>query len=204
MGCDPIGATDRRLNQFAKINKLNEMAIEICDLSSGKIAKEAEEACGVIPAGDFFEVIDQSSPHAGLESLMNIAEDKFAYVVNTVLTKASPIEKKAKLVEIKNIVRKYGKELAIDENSNAEDAFNAINLAVLDGMPCDDTKVVLESSPEKVVWEKALDLHAYSWKQVNQPESLYYEIIAEYIKGILSKTSITYTDENNSKFTLSK
>ena len=187
MPCNPIGATDRRINQYNKIVNLDNLTKEL-----EKMVK-ADLNIVYNPTGDFEDVVDQEAAHPSLVKLMNCAESNFAKVVEALLAQGKELEL------VKEYIYQKGKEFALDDD-NLEDAYNDIFKIVLDGMPCDETRVITVNEPNKLEWTLVDDLHSEYWKD----PSYYFIFLKSYIHGLLSKTSIKYDYTNSKVFTLTK
>ena len=117
------------------VNQGNETLMDYVDLN-----------CGAIPEGEFETVIDLSAPHQFLQMYMQIAEKRFAFTC-TELLKMNP----GYIVALKDFLRRTGCELNSEKVETALQAFEKMDFYVLDGMPCDETKTIVEKSDEKII-----------------------------------------------------
>ena len=184
MACSTEGQMDRRVQQFNKIYQLNDLTNKIIE----KI--QCEDNTNSLPKGTFEEVVDLNNAHMSLTYLMHMAENRYAIIVSNHLNEMDAI---------KEVVYQYGVSLAI-ECEHIDEMTNYVLSNILDGMPCDETYILLENEDNRIVWQKIVDTHAPFWNDVNN----YYILMNEYVRGMLSKTSFSFTIKNNEIFMISK
>ena len=125
-------------------------------------------------------IIDMDNIHQWIETRVDSAEGKFAYVVSEILKKDENL-----LIEL----LKYSYRRGRDEyfSKNADDAFKLIVSKFLDGMPCDGCISLVESEKDHVKFIIEKDAHKKFWKYGISSE-YYWEIRNKYIKGLLSSS----------------
>jgi len=201
MSVDASEVFELYVNHFNKIKLLNDMANQIAyygvNCGNANLFDYIDLNCGAIPDGDFQQVIDVSAPEQFLSLYLQIAENRFAFAVTELLKMNEGY--KAPIVDY---INRVGQEMKIQGIENAQQAFSVYQAFVLDGMPSDKTKNIIENTPEKITWEKAIDTHEGSWKKAGGNLSVYYEIQEIFVNALFSQCNIIYQITDASKFTL--
>ncbi len=126
------------------------------------------------------EVIDLSNIHSSLSGLINSVESRYAELI-VGLT----INDNERFNEIVDTVHKFGQENNISRGCTVQEAFQAINDTLLDGMPCDRAINVTSVTENKVAFEQTMDLHTEYWKKYNGDGDDFYELREALISGML-------------------
>lgn len=196
MACNSEGALDRRKNQFVKIYRLDEATQKIIEIGEdagvADLKDKADAACGTLPVGTFEEVVDLSEAHKSLTRLMNIAKQRFAYAVTLILSEKSDCKTAIMLV-----ADEMGKEIKTPAGLTKADVFSWIADNVLDGMPCDNTKAVIENG-EALKWVQLEDTYKTFFDAVKGDVNIYREFEMAFINAALSDCDITYSIEHPS------
>ncbi|EHM42461.1 hypothetical protein [Anaeroglobus geminatus] len=87
-----------------------------------------------------------------------------------------------RLDALKQVVFDFGRSRQTEVPATAPEAFHQLDNILLNGMPCDQVMKVIESNPDKVIWEETQDLHSQFW---NGNGTYYYDLRAALIKGCL-------------------
>ena len=200
MACTSKGANDRRIAQYSKILTLDSITNEIAKLSQdGGLLAKADEKFGKIPRGDFMTTVDLDAPHAWLESHMNTAEARFAYIVTQVLAKdPSAIE------QCKDIAYRAGTRCRAESIANSDEALEFYEANVLDGMPCDETKDIVAQEDDYTAWNQLMDLHSKYWEDVKGNSKNYYTLLESFVSGLLSKSGWTFSQTDGKIYSLEK
>lgn len=66
-----------------------------------------------------------------------------------------------------------------------QDLANGINLALLDGMPCDHATALTEQGPGRVVLRRSLDVHRPAWEAAGADVALMAEVLGRWSQGVL-------------------
>lgn len=189
MACDSTGINERRVNQFNKIKLLDQIATQIglfgVNQGNETLMDYVDLNCGAIPEGEFETVIDLSAPHQFLQMYMQIAEKRFAFTC-TELLKMNP----GYMVALKDFLRRTGCELNSEKVETALQAFEKMDFYVLDGMPCDETKTIVEKSDEKITWKISMDTHKDAWLKAGGNPDVYYELMQDFVNGILATSGM--------------
>ena len=203
MSCESTGKNERRVNQFNKIKLVDAMAFQIASygIQNGDdtLLDRIDLSCGAIPEGEFEQVIDLSAPHQFLTLYMQIAEKRFAMAVTELLNMNEGFYK-----SLEDYMEQVGRDMKIPAVSDMDQALNIYDSFVLDGMPCDETKEVLEKSSSKIIWTKLMDTHQDNWNKVGGDLGVYYQLLQDFIKGLFAESGIVLQIDNQLTFTLEK
>lgn len=188
-------------HQYMRIQLLSSLSDEICSIGARHGAVQlfdfVDMNCGAVPEGTYEEAIDPESPEQFLTVYMRIAELRFATAVTQVL-----LMNIDNLEEIKTACLNKGRSLNAEKVPDAATAFALINLCLLDGMCGTETKKIITYEKNKVVWQKTVDTHEEFWQKAGSTVEIYYDLMEEFIKGLLEGSSVKFSAENMSVFTL--
>ncbi len=126
------------------------------------------------------EVIDLSNIHSSLSGMINNVESRYAELIVGLTNKDNN-----RFNKILDTVHKFGQENNISREASVQEAFQAINDTLLDGMPCDRAVNVTCVEDDKVAFEQTMDLHTEYWKKYNGDGDDFYELRDAFISGML-------------------
>lgn len=173
--------------QYKKITMLNEL--------NQDLVKTAEKDGVSIPdtfvmdMEDLDTACDPDDVHGWIQARLDKAEKNLADICTKVLD-----EKPYALKDLKKTAYLFGYRYS-QMCTDALSAYQLLDNVLLNGMPCDAVNMVDETSPEKVVWHEAMDMHSKYWKDA----SVYREIRNEVIRGLISKSPVSYDYNNGSQ-----
>lgn len=177
---------------YKKIKIQNNIVNEIGEkLNLNNILSIINEKYGVLSNEPLEEIIDASNIHGWLQKKVDLVEYKLAYICK------EAINKDIKNIEvIKTIFLDAGKSIEITNKDDAKVVYRAIEEAILDGMPCDRAKKIIESDENKVVWQKNRCVHTKYWEEINIDIKYYDEFIYEFMKSIVLNSNFILTKDN--------
>ncbi len=126
------------------------------------------------------EVIDEDNIHGWLQAQIADAETRYASLVTLLLNEVS-------LDEIKKIAYDFGRQNSLNENTDAENAYQAFNDFFVNGMPCDRVNMIVRSDVNSLTFKETADVHSQYW---NGDSTVYYQIRNEVMRGMLDGTHI--------------
>lgn len=189
-------------NQFNKIKLLNDIANQIgyygVQQGNQTFIDYIDMNCGGIPDGEFNQVIDPSASFEFLSLYTQIAENRFAFACTGLLK--MNMEYKKILLQFLNQV---GKDMKIEGDISIEQAFEIVQSFVLDGMPGENTKQIIEKTDEKIVWEKIKDSHKNAWEKAEGDLDFYYQLQQQFVQGLLNNCGFTFKIDSKKIFSLS-
>lgn len=128
------------------------------------------------------EVIDEGNIHGWLQSQITDVETRYASLVSVIMN-----ENENALDEIKKVAYDFGRQNSLNENTDAENAYQAFNDFFVNGMPCDRVNMIVCSDVNSLRFKETADVHSQYW---NGDSSVYYQIRNEIMRGMLDGTSI--------------
>jgi hypothetical protein len=69
------------------------------------------------------------------------------------------------------------------------DLANGLNLALLDGMPCDHATALAEQGPDRMVLRRSLAVHRPAWESAGADVALMAELLGRWSQGVLEGLS---------------
>lgn len=188
---------------YNKIKIQNNIVEDILDLSENiglNLRKDLYEQYGDGDLKPLDEVIDVGNIHGWLQNQISLVEYKLAFSVTEILNKNSE-----KIDEIKTIFKSNGEKYStLSNESTIEEAFKAINDALLDGMPCDHVNAVVNQNEQEAVWKRYECVHSKYWDKANGDVSIYYALRDEFIEGLLSAANINYEKLSDTTYKISR
>lgn len=141
------------------------------------------------------EAVDGANIHGWLQNRIHDGEGRYAALV-TKLTSADT----NRLDALKQVVFDFGRSSQTEVPATAPEAFHQLDNILLNGMPCDQVMKVIESNPDKVIWEETQDLHSQFW---NGNGTYYYDLRAALIKGLLAGSTLFFTATGDNNYEIS-
>lgn len=187
--------------QFNKIILLSYMALDIAAFAESKgsnnLIERLDLTCGAIPAGDFEDVIDPSAPDQFLELYTHVAEFRFAFSVTELLRINTGF-----IDALNHYCYDKGKSLAQAKLTSVNEAFDYMNAFVLDGIPSNKTREIIEQTEKKIVWKKLNDTHEEFWTKAGCTVDVYYQLQAYFVNGLFEASEIKFLNDKNETFTI--
>lgn len=173
-------------------NKIKFQEQEIETLLSLKDGLDIDGEAGIVEKGTLEEIIDIQNIHGFLQIRINITEKRLALTVEKLL------ESGISLDEIKEVLYNFGVKNAFNSSIKPQKAYESLNGLMVNGMPCDRVEVVVENNENKVVYHENKDIHTEYWTN----KEIYQILKDEVIKGLISKTNLTYSHLEDRTFVL--
>ncbi|SFG16201.1 hypothetical protein [Oribacterium sp. WCC10] len=129
------------------------------------------------------EVIDLSNIHYSLSSLIQGVENRYAELIVGLLHRDG-----SRFDLIKDMVHSFGLDNRICEGSTLQEAFQAINDILLDGMPCDRAMNITGSSEKCIAFSYVSDTHTEYWKKYGGDGDDFYTLRLAFIEGMLENS----------------
>lgn len=136
------------------------------------------------------EIIDTSNIHGWLQSKIESVELRQAYLITKIIETNTNLEN--------NIIEVFQKQAikSATESSESintpEEAFNALNNFILEGMPCDRVNQVIESDDNKFVWQTTECLHKPYWDQVKGDIAIFYRLRDAWVKAFIESLTPSF------------
>lgn len=158
--------------------------------------------CGAVPEGDFDQVIDPSASQQFLSLYTQIAENRFAFAVTELLKMNQEFMK-----PLKDFLHETGRSMEISSLDSPKMAFEIFQSFILDGMYSEnssETKKIISSDENRIVWEKVSDSHEKPWEKAGGKLEVYYELQKAFVSGLLENSGFEYEIQNQKVFILKK
>ena len=176
-------------NKITLQNKIVNTIIKQLNLEN--IESELCKNYGLIEEKPLEQIINTENIHGWLQEKVDIVENRLAYVVELALDKNQD-----NLNKIQKIFFDFGANIKIEGNKDdASVIFKTIEDSILDGMPCDRTKKVIEKNENIVSWIKNICVHEKYWNSLKIDTNIYYKLINQFILGVLSNTKFTFEQD---------
>lgn len=167
-------------NKIRHVINREHMLYEKAQAQCGTLAEELREQIwqsygSPLLEKDLAELIDLSNIHGWLQRQINTAETREAAFINEFISSCGDAGRElvnSVFQEHGEICGKIAKEQGTYDSSRADTIHKAINDFYLNGMPCDQADMIVESLPEKVVWEGKSCLQEPNWKRAGADSSL--------------------------------
>lgn len=124
-------------------------------------------------------VIDESNIHGWLQAQISDAETRYAKLI-VALEYADEFD----LTEVLGVAFEFGKDHAVNADTNVMSVYEAFENFFVNGMPCDRVNVVVTQEPDALSWEMTQDIHAAYWE--NGDCETYYVIRKAVMDGMLA------------------
>lgn len=137
-------------------------------------------------------IIDQSNIHGWLSEAVANSERRFAMIVSGILSKHPE-----RIDVLQRVMEELGRQYAMPEFGDAEQAFQAVHDILLDGMPCDFPFEITASDTETVTWRVKTCPHTAYWTEELSAKP-YYLLRDAWVKGALEGSGIVHTRSEGS------
>jgi len=139
------------------------------------------------------DIIDKSNIHGWLQAKIGAVETRLAFII-TEMTKmyGEEAESIANLAFI-NQGKAIGQTLKAKEMpKNPEELYNALNIYLLEGMPCDRVTRLIKSEDNVLEWETTSCIHKKYWEIVNGNVDIFYKLRHSFIKAFIENSNEKY------------
>lgn len=168
------------------------------DIGADQLGQEAVRQYGERIGDKLLEdEIDAKNIHGWLQGRIESVELRLAYIVTTIIDANPELTD-----DIIGLFEDQGREAALmyDQNIHTpEEAFNALNDFMLEGMPCDRVNEMISSDASKYSWRTKMCLHQPYWDQVKGDISIFYVLrdawVKVFIGSLTPKFKYIKTDE---------
>jgi hypothetical protein len=180
-------------------------AYEMCGSTAEEICEQVWQTFGEpLSNADLDDLVDHSNIHGWLQRQINIAESREAALIKALIDTCDCAA--ADLIEqaFEEHGKKTGQIAKTQEKyqiSSAPGIYKALNDFYLNGMPCDQADMIIESQPDSLVWETSKCLQAPNWKRAGVDDKamakFYKAWITAFIEGISPAFTYVQTINDN-------
>lgn len=164
-------------------NKIKFQEKEVEELLKLSPELNIDKIAGTVEKGELKDIINTTNIHSFLQERMEITEKRLKISVETLLKNNITIE------IIKETLFNFGLKNAFNSSISAQEAYELLSKLMISGMPCDKIEIIKENTETKVVYKERKDIHSGFWTD----KSLYQLLKDEVIKGLLFKTTLSYS-----------
>ncbi len=151
------------------------------------VLADLDAVCGTPAQGDLAAIIDGSNIHGWLQGQVTVVEDRLARAAGQLA------EDRQALLDAAFAA---GTETPLTAAS-AQEAYQALQDVLLDGMPCDMVNALRDQSEHAVRWERVRDLHSHFWIENGADPLLFDEIRTAWVSGMLQGSGIAYVQDGS-------
>ena len=186
---------------YDKIKLQNDFVNQLMNVATNHgidVETKLNEKYGVLPTEELENIIDEGNIHGWLQEKVSLVEFRLADLVTMVLKENHELWESLKQEAVA-----FGGSIGTKDISTPKEVYQLLNNCLLDGMPCDHVNVLISQKENEIIWKRSQCVHESYWNEVSGDVSVYYEIRTEWIKGMFSGTSLTFTELEEDMFSIS-
>jgi len=174
---------------------LNEVYIEnYKEVAKGIVEKSIAYGSPIDTTKNIEDIIDKSNIHGWLQEKISSVETRTAFIITEMIKSYG---EEAKAIAMK-CYSKQGKAIgeALKSNEmpgNSEQLFNAMNIYLLEGMPCDRVTRIIKSEEDILAWETTSCIHKRYWEMVSGDVNVFYKLRRNWIKAFIENSNDEYS-----------
>lgn len=173
---------------YNKIQKQNSLLNEVIKASDDNkwidnLSDKLKESCGENETAPLDDVIDKSSIHSWLNNQVNILESRMALAIKLLIEKDSSL-----IDKVGEIFYQNGSEARLDyaDIVVSSKLFNAVNMCLLDGMPCDNGVIVQNEDGSEIVWDINMQVHDPFYKNIGIDSQIFLILRDKWLQGFFA------------------
>ncbi len=188
---------------YNKIQRQNELLNDIIKSSDENnwvkdLTAILKENCGENETAPLETVIDEKAIHNWLNNQVSIAESRMAFALKLILEKDSSL-----IDKISEIFYSNGAAARLEyaDIIVTEQLFNAVNMCLLDGMPCDGGITVDSNDGSEIVWSINMQVHAPFYEKAGISSQVFLSLRDKWLQGFFAGSfNIDYTRLSENTF----
>lgn len=177
---------------YNKVRFQNELCHKLLAKFKNVDMNEFNETIGQPQSGELSEIIELSNIHGWLQGNVDKVELKLAYIVKKLQ------ENGVNQTDIEKVAFEHGKTARVEANTK-EEAWNSLNVILINGMPCDRV-LSFDVSDDKFLVKVEKSIHDVYWEQIGVINNIYNEIRNSIIEGALEGTKFDLNEINSETF----
>ncbi|MGV8981210.1 hypothetical protein [Clostridium sp.] len=140
------------------------------------------------------DIIDKSNIHGWLQDKISKAETRTAFIITEMIKEYGEAAKAIAMSCFMEQGKTIGENLKTSEMPGSpEELFNALNIYLLEGMPCDRVTRMIKSENNILEWETTSCIHKKYWEIVNGDVNVFYNLRHNWIKAFVENSNDKYT-----------
>lgn len=188
---------------YNKIQRQNELLNEIINTGEENhwvsgLADKLKEKCGENETAPLETVIDENAIHNWLNNQVSIAESRMAFALKLIMEKDNSL-----LDKVSDIYYSNGAAARLDyaDIIVADELFNALNMCLLDGMPCDGGIIVESNDGSEIVWSINMQVHTPFYEAAGISSQIFLTLRDKWLQGFFAGSfNIDYTRLSENTF----
>ena len=171
----------------AYIDKYKDIAVEVAD-------KSLAYGNPIDTTRNIEDIIDESNIHGWLQEKISDVETRTAFTISEMIKKYGKEAEDIAALSFISQGKTVGEALKTKQMpSNPEELYNALNIYLLEGMPCDRVTKLLKSEKNILEWETTSCIHKKYWEMVNGDVNVFYDLRHRWIKSFIENSNDEYT-----------
>lgn len=139
------------------------------------------------------DVINKSNIHGWLQEKISVVETRTAFIITEMIKNYG---EEAEVIAVKCYIEQgkaIGEAIKSKEMpENSEQLFNAMNIYLLEGMPCDRVTRLTKSEENILEWETTSCIHKKYWEMVNGDVNIFYKLRHSWTKAFIENSNEEY------------
>lgn len=169
------------------IDRYNDIAKEV-------VEKSLAYGSPIDTSKNIEDIIDKSNIHGWLQDKISKVETRTAFTITEMIKKYG---EEAEAIAVGSFTKQgktVGETLRAKEMpGNPEELYNALNIYLLEGMPCDRVTRLIKSEDNVLEWETTSCIHKKYWDIVNGDVNVFYTLRHSFIKAFIENSNENYT-----------
>ncbi|MBZ9689728.1 hypothetical protein G9F72_025960 [Clostridium estertheticum] len=164
------------------------------DIASEVVEKSLCYGMPIDTSKNIDDIIDKSNIHGWLQDKISAVETRTAFTITEMIKKYGEEAEDMAVLSFTEQGKTVGKTLKTKEMpEKAEELYNALNMYLLEGMPCDRVTRVIKSENNILEWETTSCIHKKYWEMVNGDVNVFYNLRHNFIKAFIENSNEKYT-----------
>jgi len=165
-----------------------------CDIASEVVEKSLAYGSPIDTTKSIEDIIDKSNIHGWLQDKISKVETRTAFTITEMINRYGEEAEAIAMVSFMEQGKTVGETLNEEEMpGNPEELYNALNIYLLEGMPCDRVTRVIKSESNVLEWETTSCIHKKYWDMVNGDVNVFYKLRHTWIKAFIENSNEKYT-----------
>lgn len=164
------------------------------DIVSEVVEKSLAYGSPIDTTKNIEDIIDKSNIHGWLQDKISKVETRTAFIITEMINKYGEEAETIAMLSFEKQGKTVGEALRAKEMpGNPEELYNALNIYLLEGMPCDRVTKLIKSENNILEWETTSCIHKKYWDMVNGDVNIFYNLRHNFIKAFIENSNEKYT-----------
>lgn len=164
------------------------------DIAKDVVEKSIAYGSPIDTTKNIEDIIDKSNIHGWLQDKISKVETRMAFTLTEMIKRCGEGAKTIARSCFTEQGKTVGEKLKASERPESpEELFNALNIYLLEGMPCDRVTRIIKSENNILEWETTSCIHKKYWEIVNGDVNIFYNLRHNWIKSFIQNSNEEYT-----------